>query len=256
MTWVWLDGKYLPEEKALIPATDPGFLHGRGLFEVLRGYEGGTFRLDDHLARMAASARRFALPFRPPPLAPVIRELCRRNRVPDAYVRLTLSALGHLLVLARPRTPPRGTRIRFAPWVRDPRAPISGHKTLSYFENVLGHEQAVAGGYADLIVHDPDGWVLEGCVTNVFTVTRGRIATPPVQRGVLPGVARKVVLELEKVAERKIHMQELGDADEVFLTNSLIEVLPAGRPGPVARRVAAAYREAVSRSLAARSSAR
>ncbi len=251
MSVVWLDGKFLPEAKALIPATDPGFLHGRGLFEVVRGYDGFAFRLEDHLERMRRSARHFGLRFRPPPLAPVIAELCRRNPAPDAYARITLSAGGHLLVVARRRTAlpaswyRRGAKVLVAPWRRDPRAPLAGHKTLSYLENVLAHDEALRRGYADMLYVSLDDELLEGCATNVFLVVRGRLVTPALLPGILPGVTRKVVMELADVRERTVLRKELGSAEEVFLTNALIEVLPVGRPGPLTRAVAAAYRSAV-----------
>lgn len=250
MSWVWLDGRFLPERKALIPATDPGFLYGHGVFEVTRAYGGIPFRLADHLERMRRSAALFKIPFRrPPQLEPVIAELCRRNRAPDAYVRITLSAGGHLLVLARPREPlpqvwyRRGAEVMIAPWRRDPRAPLCGHKTLNYLENVLTHREALRRGCADALYVGPRGELLEGCVTNVFLVVGGRVVTPRLGPGVLPGVTRKVVLEIEPSArERTVRLKELWKADEAFLTNSLIEVLPLGPPGPVTRRVAAAYR--------------
>jgi branched-subunit amino acid aminotransferase/4-amino-4-deoxychorismate lyase len=251
MSQVWLDGKYLPEDEAFIPAVDPAFLYGRGLFEVVRGYDGRPFRLRDHLERMRHSARRFGIPFRVPALEPVIRELSRRNAAPDAYVRITLSAMGHLLVHVRPRHPlpaawyERGAKLLVAPWMRDPRAPLAGHKTLNYFENVLAHEQALRRGYADMLYVGPGDEVLEGCVSNIFLVFGGKIVTPPLGRNILPGVTRRVVMELARVRERVIRRRELREADEVFITNALIEVLPIGKPGPVARRIAEAYRSEV-----------
>ncbi len=252
MTWVWLDGKFLPEAKALVPATDPGFLYGHGVFEVTRAYGGAPFRLKDHLARMKSSAGTFGIPFRVPDLGPIIRELCRRNRCPDAYVRITLSAGGRLLVLARKRAPlpaawyETGTEVMIAPWRRDPRSPLAGHKTLNYLENVRTHEEALRRGCADALYVGMKGELLEGCVTNVFLVVRGRLVTPRLGHGILPGVTHKVVMEIARVRERKVRLKELWKAQESFLTNALVEVLPI-RPGPVTRGVAEAYRKLTRR---------
>ena len=251
MTWVWLDGKILPEDEALVPAVDPAFLYGRGVFEVVRGYGGIPYRLGDHLERMRLSARRFGIPYRVPDLEPVVRGLSRRNDAPDAYVRITLSGLGHLLVTVRPRQPlppswyERGARLLVAPWRRDPRAPLVGHKTLNYLENVLSHEKALRRGYADMLYVGTRDEILEGCVSNIFLVFGGRIVTPPLGQNVLPGVTRKAVMELAPVRERIVRRKEMREADEVFITNALIEVLPVGRPGPVTRRLAEAYRSAL-----------
>ncbi len=251
MTHVWLDGRFRPGDKATVPATDPAFLYGHGVFEVIRAYGGVPFRLADHLDRMRRSARRFGIPFRVPDLDPVVRGLCRRNGLKDAYVRITLSAGGHLLVLARRLSPvpkawyERGAKAMFAPWIRDPRTPLTGHKTLNYLENILSHREALRRGCADMLYSGPRGELLEGCATNVFLVRRGRLVTPALGRGILPGVTRKVILELAPATERVVHRRELAAADEAFLTNALIEVLPIGRPGPVTRRIAALYRDLV-----------
>ncbi len=250
MTQVWLDGKFLPERRAAIPATDPAFLHGRGLFETLRAYDGAPFRLGDHVERMSRSAEHFRIPFRPPDLGRVVGELCRRNRAPDAYVRLTLSGKGRLLVIVRKRDSlpeawyRNGAEVMIAPWRRDPRAPLAGHKTLSYLENVLTQQEAYRRGCADALYVGLRNELLEGCVTNVFLVLGGRIVTPRLAQGILPGVTRKVVMELAKVRERTVRLKELWKADEAFLTNAMIEVLPVVKPpGPVTRKLMEAYRD-------------
>jgi branched-subunit amino acid aminotransferase/4-amino-4-deoxychorismate lyase len=247
MTTVWLDGAFLPEAKALIPATDRGFLHGRGLFETLRTYDGVPFRIADHVDRMKASARRFGFPQPSGDLDAAIRSLCRRNGLPDAAARITLSADGRLLVTTRPRRPippawtRDGAKVDLVPWRRDARALLAGHKVTSYLENILVHDAALKRGCADALFVGLKDEILEGSVSNVFLVIRGKVVTPKLT-GILPGVTRKVVMELAKVQERTVKVRELRTADEVFLTNALIEVLPIGKPGPVTTRIADAYR--------------
>jgi len=246
MSALWLNGGFHTDETPLIPATDRGFLHGRGLFETLRAYGGVPFRLKDHVDRLAASAAHFKIAFKPPPLEPVIRELCLRNQCEDASVRITASADGHLLVTARKRKPlpdawyEKGAEVMVAPWRRDARAPLVGHKTLNYWEGIITHEEAVERGCADALYVGLRGELLEGCVTNVFLVVKGKLITPALP-GVLPGVTRKVVMEILKAKERRVRLKELWKADEAFLTNSLIEVLPITKPGPVTRKIAAEY---------------
>jgi branched-chain amino acid aminotransferase len=253
MSTVWLDGAFLPENKAFIPATDRGFLHGRGIFETLRAYAGIPFRLADHVARMKKTAARFGFPFKPADFGPAIRTLCRKNGLDDAAVRLTLSAEGRLLITARPRKPlpaawySKGAKVDIVPWRRDARALIAGHKVTSYLENILVHDAALKRGRADALFVGLDGELLEGSVSNVFLVVKGSVVTPRLA-GILPGVTRKVVMELARVKERTVKREELRKAEEVFLTNALIEILPIGKPGPVTRAIAEGY-HALTRGL-------
>lgn len=252
MSIVWLDGAFVPEAKAVVPATDRAFLHGRGLFETLRAYRGIPFRIADHVARMKASAKRLGMDVPKVDADGIVRELCRRNDLRDAAVRLTLSGDGPLLVTARPRKAPpeawyrSGAKLQIPAWRRDPRAPLAGHKVTSYFENVLAHEKALAKGCADALLVGVHGEILEGAVSSIFLVLKGRLVTPKLS-GILPGVTRKVVMSLAKVQERTVELRELRGADEVFLTNALIEVLPIGRPGPVGRAIGSAYRNLTDR---------
>jgi branched-subunit amino acid aminotransferase/4-amino-4-deoxychorismate lyase len=102
----------------------------------------------------------------------------------------------------------------------------------------------------------------EGAISNVFLVRDGRLFTPPVEAGLMPGITRAAVLELAAEAgvpaeQRTLTIHDLLDAQEVFLTNSIMEVMPVSRieqhevgggvPGPVTLRLAQAYKDLVAR---------
>lgn len=258
---LWIDGRLVPETRALISILDPAAQIGFGLFDVARGYGGIPFRLDRHVARMRRSARHFGLRIRWPDavIARAVRGVLKANRLKDAYIRLVQTAGGSFMIRATPppRVPAawyrRGGAVAIAPWRRDPRAPLYGHKTLNYLENVRTLERAHRDGLADVLFLGLDGRVLEGCVTNVFLVKGGRLRTPALE-GILPGVTRATVLELARslgirTSEGRVLPRDLERADEVFLTNAMIEVLPVSRvgprriglPGPVTRSLMAGY---------------
>lgn len=258
---VWIDGRIIPARRATVPALDSAVQIGSGLFEVMRAYDGVPFLLDRHLARMRTSAKLFGLRFRPSDatLEKAALALLKSNKLKSAYVRLVLTGGGTFMILAKPLPVitkswyEKGAAVDYAPWRRDARAPLYGHKTLNYLENVLTRERALAKGLADVLFLSMDGSVLEGCVTNVFLVSRGRLVTPALE-GILPGVTRGEVIRLARsmkipVIERRVLPRDLERADEVFLTNALIEVLPVSRvgkrrigpPGPVARSLRAGY---------------
>lgn len=249
-------------------ALDPAVHIGSGLFEVTRAYGGVPYLLDRHLARMRKSARRFGFRIKPSDAA-ITRgaaALLRANRLKSAYVRLTLTEGGAFIIRAEalPRLPARwyreGAAVDYAQWRRDARAPLFGHKTLNYLENVLTMARARKRGLADLLFLSVEGRLLEGCVTNVFLVKNGRLQTPKLE-GILPGVTRDEVIRIAKsmklrVDERHLTPRDVDRADEVFLTNALIEVLPVSRvggrstgaPRPVTTSLADAYRRRVATS--------
>lgn len=263
-----LNGKIVPD--AAIPATDPAVLYGFGVFEVTRAYGGAPFRIRDHMDRMKRSARHFGLRLKYATrwVDAHIRELCRKNGLDGAYVRVTLTGGGNFLIRTRPlEAAPSawwksGARILLSESRRDPAGILYGHKTLNYLENVLLRDRARKLGAADTILLGLRNEVLEGCVSNVFLVKRGRLVTPTLEDHILPGVTRKVVLELAaklgiRVDERTVYAGEFHTAEETFLTNSLLEVVPVtqlgtkrlGSVGPVTRKLAEAYREQVRREL-------
>ncbi len=271
MPTLYVNGRYVPESRARISADDHALAWGVGLFEVLRAYNGNPFRLADHVTRLRRSAKHFGLKVRLPNLPRVIDTLLKRNRLRQAHVRITVTEGGSVIVAASRWQPPprgmyrRGASLRIAPWRRDPRSPLYGHKTLNYFENILARKDAHRRGALDTIFLGLQTEVLEGATCNVFLVQEGRLITPTIRRGILPGVTRQVILECARragirVQERGVPLRELLRADEVFVTNAMIEVMPVakidrkkiGPPGPVTNALAEAYRRKVESVTRAR----
>ncbi len=283
---VLLNDRLQPAAHAMISALDRGFLYGDGLFETVRAYSGRPFGLEQHLARLARSARVFRIPFERDVAywRPRITRLLRANGLgaSDAAVRLTISrgagALGllppprlrptTLLVVSRidPRLPgaqARGVGVRFFPY-RLVTATLPSHKTLHYLPAVLGKMLAARARAWESLYLSADDMVLEGTTSNVFLVRRGTVVTPPLH-GILPGVTRRFLESVVRRAhmplrETPITRRELLAADEVFLTASTIEVLPVvrverrvigrGTPGPVTRRLQEEYARLVAATLA------
>ncbi|MFQ5474073.1 MAG: aminotransferase class IV, partial [Dehalococcoidia bacterium] len=266
---VYVNGAYVPEEEATVPALDGGVLFGRGVFETFRARQGAVYRLDQHLDRLRAGAETLsiALPTARAELPTIVRELARRCELDDARVRLTLTAGPEggepsLLIQARPTTdyPPtmyeRGATAVVASVRRNETSPLAGIKTLNYLDNVLAREAARSDGTDEAIILNNRGLVADGSAFNVFVVRDGGLRTPTREDGALPGVTRGAVLELASeagiaVKETDITQDDLRTADEAFLTNAIAGVMPLvsvdgakignGRPGPLTRRIGAVY---------------
>jgi branched-subunit amino acid aminotransferase/4-amino-4-deoxychorismate lyase len=137
-------------------------------------------------------------------------------------------------------------------------------KTLNFLESVLARQEARAGGADDALLLNEVRLLAEASMSNVFLVRAGSLRTPGLDCGVLPGVTREAVLELAAelgpgAVECDVAPDELDDAEEAFLTNSVMELMPltevdgrpvgCGTPGPVTQRLMAGYREMVRREV-------
>lgn len=284
---VYLNGQFVPADQATVSVFDAGLLHGVGLFETMRSYNGRVFRGQMHLERLYVSAEEFglAVPGSAEDLLAGMHELLRRNNTPDARLRLTLTmgntrklmeeegAAGpNVIISAAPLEPypqklyDEGTSVLLSPWRQGKHDPTAGYKTLGYMIRLLALRRAQQAGMIESLWFTTDNLLAEGCVSNVFIVKGGVAKTPPIDTPVLPGVTRATVIELAgtdniPVEERPLTINELLEADEVFLTSTSMEVMPVCRvekhviaddkPGPVSRGLLGLFRELVQRECAA-----
>jgi len=280
---IYVSGRMAAEREATVSALDAGLLLGAGLFETLRTYGGKTFRLDRHLARLRASGEvlRVFLKESDAEIAAVIAQLVEANGVPDARVRITATRgplteeqaddkapRATLIITAGPMTPyaaelyERGCTVVVSDIRTNETDPVAFHKTTNYLRNLIALRDAHRARATEALCFNSKNRLAEGSISNVFLVSGGRLFTPPVEEGLLAGITRETVLELaadEEVPaeQRPLGINDLLDAEEVFLTNSIMEVLPVGRieqhevgdgkPGPVTRQLAAAYKSLVAR---------
>ncbi|PYE43734.1 aminotransferase class IV [Paenibacillus barcinonensis] len=259
MQYAALNGKLVQLASAVVPVMDHGFLYGLGLFETFRTYRGEPYLLERHLERMASGCAELGIPFEvtEDEVADWISRLMEVNQLEDAYVRYTVSAgeapLGlpsgdytaptHIVLakalpepspilyengkmlqrLSTPRNTPEG-EVRF--------------KSLHYMNSILAkrelnrlaqQDQRVQG--AEGLQLTREGNVAEGMVSNVFWVREQVLYTPSLSTGILPGITRAVVMEIaaeQGIAckETESPWEELRQADEIFVTGSVAELVP------------------------------
>jgi branched-subunit amino acid aminotransferase/4-amino-4-deoxychorismate lyase len=139
-------------------------------------------------------------------------------------------------------------------------SPVPRIKSLNFLNNILVGVEAREKGYDEAILLNTEGLVCEGTVSNIFLVKHGTLITPDRESGILPGITREAIIELAlregiRVEERKVSPSELKEADECFMTNTLMEVMPIseidgkkigqGRPGPLTLRFMEWYKDLV-----------
>lgn len=276
--YVFVDEAWLAPEQARVSFEDRGFQFGDGVYEVVRVYRGRPFALHAHLERLERSARELELqlPKSLDELGRLMTEAPARRGLDEAtvYIQVTRGyapRVHHfpapitptLVIYASPARPqPEETFLQGAAAVvlPDERWLRCDIKSVNLLANALAKECAKRAGALEAVLHREGVGITEGSSSNVFAVAGGKLVTAPASRYILRGVTRDIVLELAReakiaVEERFLSKEELLAADEVFITSTTLEVMPVtridgspvgdGRPGPVARRLAQAYKERV-----------
>jgi aminodeoxychorismate lyase len=235
---------------------DRGFLYGDGLFETLKADGKRVFFLERHLARMREASRFLKIPF-PAGLdfLGIIHDLKEKNQIPgEASAKICLSRGRHGGSLSLyPSSSPTVvilTTQRAAPspidWEEGLSVTIEGElrqnetsslcrlKTLNYLPYLLARTRAQEKGFEDAILRNTANEVCECTTSNLFFFREERLETPALSCGLLPGVLREALMECleeagEPVREVKLANEDLCSCDEIFVTNSLLEVFPVGR---------------------------
>ncbi|MHB8621858.1 MAG: D-amino acid aminotransferase [Sulfuricaulis sp.] len=272
---VYLNGVFLPPDRARISVFDRGFIFGDGVYEVIPAFGGRLFRLPHHLTRLEASlaAIRLRNPHTSQEWHAIFTRLMAANGTSDQsiYLQITrgVAPRDHafppnvtptVFAYAQPlKYPPaeqltQGVAAITTGDIRWQRCDI---KAIALLANALLRQQAIDQGAVEAILVR-DGLVTEGAASNIFVVTGDRLITPPKGPYILPGITRDLVVEIarsKKIAcdEQPLPVQTLHAADEVWLTSSTKEVLPItqiddhavgnGKPGPMHARLFALYRE-------------
>jgi D-alanine transaminase len=270
---VYLNGEYLPQDKACVPVLDRGFIFGDGVYEVIPVYAGKAFRLQHHLQRLKNSmqAVRITNPHTDEEWNAIINEVVTRNNDGDQSIYLQITrgvahrdhrfpgdATPTVFVMSNLFDPVPKQQLENgvnAITLDDIRWQYCSIKSIALLPNILLRQQAVEQGAAEAILLR-NGEVTEGAASNVFIVKNGIIITPPKTDCLLPGITRDLVVEQAHehglaVKEANIKQTELETADEIWLTSSTKEILPVtklngqpvggGKPGTVWLQVYALY---------------
>ena len=282
MMWIYLNDRFVKEEEAVVSVFDHGFLYGDGVYETIRSYGSRIFMRDLHLARLRRSADAIGLtiPIQEHRWPPLLHEAMTRNDVgderADAYLRITISRgagdIGldpalcptpTLVIMTKPLHPPPpeqyrvGVNLIVARTRRNlPSALSPLIKATNFLNNILAKREAIAAGAFDSILLNWESHLTECTVSNLFFVPAGRLCTPALACGLLDGITREIVIGLARevqipVEEGHFRIEAIHEADECFITNTSMEVMPVtkvggypvgdGTPGPLTQRLQAYF---------------
>jgi branched-chain amino acid aminotransferase len=256
MDVVYINGLFTPLCKAKVSIQDRGFCYGDGLFETLRASRGKIFRLEQHVDRLLNSLPHIFidLPMTRHELMGVAQDTLARNTYKEAIIRLTVTRGDTLSnIKIDPDTSPtlvvnigsftplpkaaykKGVKIKLFHERASLTSGLSKRvKSCNYLSNILIRKLSDENDFMEGVVVDPDFGVTEGTTSNVFIVRQGILKTPPVSPYVLEGITRQVVLEIARehkipFIEERISLEDLLKADEVFITNTGIEIVPVSQ---------------------------
>ncbi len=278
MTIAYLNGEYMPLEEARISPMDRGFLFGDGIYEVIPSYDGKMVGFGPHIARMKDGLG--AIEIKLDWTEEQWRELCNSlldkngNGNLGIYLHVTRGAdtkrhhaypdgvqptvFGYAFDIPAPPIPDRD---RISPYTcatgHDMRWGRCNIKSISLLGNVMHFQQGYSKGDAEILLYNEDNELTECGACNAYIVKDGVVATPPLDNQILPGITRQLLLGVLHadgsipVEERVITMDEVWEADEVWISSSSKEVVPVvkldgksvgdGKPGPVWEKAAKLY---------------
>lgn len=280
---IFLNDKLVEAEEAGISTADSGLLYGAGLFEILRSRNGIVFRVEEHVDRLLHSAATLSIahPYEKSYLCGALEQVLDANALKDAHLRLTLTGgpltesqerKPTLLVTATEHQPypdsyyKAGVMVVLCPFRANTTDPTFGHQTTSFFPRLLALNLAHQRRAAETLWFTQDGHLAGGCLTSVFLVKGSVLSAPRVEPPVLVDPAGKVIRELAvekglEWAEKDLTISDLLEADEVFLANVTVEVLPvvsierhtvgSGAVGPVTQRLRDGFAQALEQECKA-----
>jgi len=273
----YVNGRYLPQARAMVHIEDRGYQFGDGVYEVCEIKGGALIDEARHIERLRRSLKELSIgaPLAPGALALVMREIIARNKISDGYLYLQVtrgvaprdhcfpipSVRPSLVMTARAIDPAKGATLAAKgiavvsmPDIRWKRPDI---KTIGLLPNVLARQAAKEQGAYEAWLIDAEGMVTEGSASNAWIVSQdGVIITRHIDNAILRGVTRTTLLELIaadglRLEERSFSLAEAKAAREAFITGATTLVMPVvcidgepvgdGRPGPLAHRLRARF---------------
>lgn len=280
---VYINGGFVPESEATVSVADGGWLHGAGLFETMRAENSRVFRLESHMRRLMNSAAKLLRPIDQSrlPSPDDLRSLMDHNELVKARLRMTVTAGAtradisddaepepNICVTASKLTTYPGEMYNHGIGVivcgfrQSPADPLAGHKTTSYLSRLLALREARSARCIEALWFTTDNHLAEGSISNVFVVSGEKLRTPSLATPVLPGIARAAVLEIAadagiEIEEGQLTVDDLLDADEVFLTNTIMQMMPViavekhtiadGKIGTMTKTLSEALRDLVKK---------
>lgn len=271
---IYINGEFLDEKDAGVSVFDHGLLYGDGVFEGIRFYNGGIFKLEEHIERLYDSAKAINLkiPVSVEQMIKIHCEAVRKNNLKDGYIRTlvtrgkgdlgldpkncsnpTIVIIASTIQLYPKELYEQGLQICTVSTRRNIPAALSPRiKSLNYLNNILAKIEADIAHCTEAILLNNEGYVAECTGDNIFYYKKEKLITPPTYIGTLEGITRNSIIDIARsegieVVEVPFTLYELFTAEEAFLTGTAAEVVPVvnidtrtigtGKPGSITKKL-------------------
>lgn len=205
---------------------DSAFYFGKGVFETILIKEKPVF-LKEHINRLNRAIKKLNLGEEVDEI--IISKFIKENKIRNAALKIVVSENNLLFQVREIKYKEEdyfyGFKVRFSEVLRNSTSRLVSFKTLNYTENIIELDISKSYGYNEAIFLNEKGFITEGCTTNIFIIKDNKIYTPKVECGLLPGIVRQWVIDNFNAMEKEMTKEELLNADEIFLTNSLVGII-------------------------------
>ncbi|WP_417850922.1 D-amino acid aminotransferase [Thalassoglobus sp.] len=273
------NGTQMPLSEAKVSVLDRAFLFGDAIYEVLRVYGGKPFLFDDHIARLRRNFEKLQLPADADIIAQRVRETIAASDVTEGTVYIQVTRGVAPRIHRYPATPPTPSELIYVSHFKDPYQELRkvgtrviiledlrwkrcDIKSVNLLANCMAAQTAYEAGCPEALLVDEKDRLIEGSRTSLFGVRDGRILTTPLGQNILPGITRKLLIQLAgecnvEISEAMIYRNDLPKLDELFITGTTTEILPViqvedqtigdGTVGPVVSQLITAYAKTIER---------
>lgn len=205
---------------------DSGYFFGRGVFETILVKRKPVF-LKEHIERLNKGIR--VLELGDEILLEDILNIIDKYSIKNCVLKIAVSEKNIVIETRDNKYKTgdylKGFYLKISNINRNSKSKLTYIKSTNYLDNILQREEALKNGYDEVLFLNEKGFVAEGSVSNIFLIKENKIYTPKVESGLLPGVVRKFIIDEFNVIEKEIIIEDLFNADEIFITNSLLGVM-------------------------------
>lgn len=238
-----INGKLIDKENAVISPLNEGFMYGYGLFETVKVYNNKLFFLKNHLQRLEDGCNILGLnSFNYDEIEKDCLNLIKVNNLINGAIKIIYSKediKNNVIIVPSDKVYSNedyinGFKLTLSECKRDPNSKIIYTKSLNYVENIIEKREAVSKGFNEAIFTNINDEICEGTISNIFFIKNNKFFTPSLSCGLLNGIMRRKIIKLIKslnydIIIGKFKVDDLVNADEIFLTNSLMDIMPVGK---------------------------